>query len=404
MSDQDEQNANGFDHDAFEAYKESIREQYAYDENPEVADNICDDIDKRFVIYTGNIEFNRFVASLNSNVEGGAMDGLEFLTTEREEKPPLWGTTEKPLWESGQGMLVVGPQGVGKSNVAQLLVFARMGIHAADLFDFPVVIDERPVLYLAMDRPRQIYKSMNRMVDLKDEDVRAKLKRQLIVWPKQPPFKADLDPERFAQWVAETGRDPGLVIADSVKDMLTSIVADEAGLGFNTTVQMILANRTEFLGNHHQRKPGIGNPKPNTLADVYGSNWITAGQGSVILLWGTPGASSVELRHLKLLREPVGPLLVNYDHDSGSASGGEPARMLINLAYEKAPNGFTLDEAVKRLHGTTRVDDDWKADSQRVSRRCVELVDLGKLGHTKGTRGGAGGGGTPATWTVGQNA
>jgi hypothetical protein len=402
MRDESQQKSDGFDHDAFEAYKESIREQYAYDENPELADHICEDIDKRFIIQTGNIEFNRFIAS-QSNADDAAMDGLEFLTTARDEKPPLWGTAEKALAESGQGTLIVGPQGVGKSNVAQLLMFARMGIRSPDLFDFPVLTDERPVLYLAMDRPRQIYKSMNRMVDLKDEDVRAKLKRQLIVWPKQPPFKADLDPERFAQWVAETGRDPGLVISDSVKDMLTSIVADEAGLAFNTAVQLILANGTEFLGNHHQRKPGIGNPKPNTLADVYGSNWITAGQGSVILLWGTPGANSVELRHLKPLREPVGPLVVNYDHASGSASGGEPARMLINLAYEKAPGGFTLDEAVARLHGTKRIDDDWKADSQRVTRRCADLVDLGKLAHTKGTRGGAGGGGTPATWTVGKN-
>ena len=42
-----------------------------------------------------------------------------------------------------------------------------------------------------------------------------------------------------------------------------------------------------------------GGAKPKRLADVYGSRWLTAGMGSVLLLWGEPGDLVVEVRHLK---------------------------------------------------------------------------------------------------------
>ncbi|WP_368664896.1 AAA family ATPase [Mycobacterium sp. E2733] len=386
----------------FEAAKADIFERYADPDDSKFAEHVWDATRRRLVEDAGSREVHRLIAHrLTEAQSGGAMDGLQFLTS-RPEHTPLWGDGSKLLWARGQGLLICGPQGVGKSTVAQRLILARMGLIPAILFDHTVAEDDRPVLYLAMDRPDQIHDSLLRMVDPSklDEDEVAKLKRQLIVWPKQPPFKADLDPERFAQWVAEEGRDPGVVVFDSVKDMLTSIVTDEAGLAFNTTVQLILANGTDTVGNHHQRKPTVGNFKPDKLADVYGSTWLTAGQGSVVLLWGEPGARSVELRHLKPIRERVGPLAVNFDHATGRANGGEPMTILMNLAVTSGKDGMTLDDAVRAVRGTTRADDTWRAHSQAVKRLLDKLVERALLKKIDGQRGGPGGGARGPRWVV----
>ena len=60
----------------------------------------------------------------------------------------------------------------------------------------------------------------------------------------------------------------------------------------------LVASEIEVVVSHHQRKATGYNKKPTTLADVYGSTWLTAGAGSVVLLWGEAGDPIVELTHL----------------------------------------------------------------------------------------------------------
>jgi len=223
--------------------------------------------------------------------------------------------------------------------------------------------------------------------------------RQLIVWREPLPFKADADPERFATWIADIGHDPGLVFFDSIKDMLSSITADAAGLGFNEAIQRILANGTDTIANHHLRKANADNPKPDKLDDVYGSKWITAGQGSVILLWGDTGALSVELSQLKPIRMKVGPLAVKYDHSTGSAEGGDAATILTALAVQCGDDGFNLDDAVLRLRGTLRTAAEWGKDSKAVRRFLTKLVASNVLIEKAGKAGGSKGG-VQAMWRL----
>ena len=67
-----------------------------------------------------------------------------------------------------------------------------------------------------------------------------------------------------------------------------------------------------------QPKATAQNRKPTTLADVYGSTWITSGAGSVISLWGEPGDPLVELTHLKQPADDVGPLDLEHDHTTAT--------------------------------------------------------------------------------------
>jgi hypothetical protein len=142
-------------------------------------------------------------------------------------------------------------------------------------------------------------------------------------------------------------------------------------------------------------EPAIGNPKPNTLSDVHGSAWITAGQGSVILLWGTAGAASVELSQIKPIRETVKTTTVNFNRSTGGVGGVDRRWVLLNLASMKethSPPGFTIDDAVKAVHNSLRTDDTWKSHSAKVKRFLDKLVLSEELVLIPGQTGGTGGG------------
>lgn len=64
--------------------------------------------------------------------------------------------------------MVFGTDGAGKSTLIQQVMLARIGLRSAEVLRFDVAGDDRPVLYLALDRPAQIRQSIARMVDLTD--------------------------------------------------------------------------------------------------------------------------------------------------------------------------------------------------------------------------------------------
>lgn len=326
-----------------------------------------------------------------------ATDGLAFLT-ESVDETPLWGEGERVLWAPGEGLMICGPQGVGKSTIVQQLMLARLGVSAPEFCGLPVIVDERPILYLAMDRPPQIRRSLNRMVNTTDENVAAVLKRQLVVWKGPPPVNAAEAPEVFAQWVAMHGRDPGVVIVDSLKDLASGLSEDAIGSGINAAMQTILANGTEFIDLHHQRKATGDNRKPDKLADVYGSTWLTSGMGSVLLVWGEAGASTVELSHLKQPAAPVGPLIVNHAHGQGLSSAHDPGVTVLRLATEAGADGITEAQAVAGVWGEVEDEAEYRAAKKRIRRRLDKLTNDGQLAYEPGIKGGAGGGGQPATW------
>ncbi|KXO91297.1 bifunctional DNA primase/polymerase [Tsukamurella pseudospumae] len=335
---------------------------------------------------------------LNVNADR-AMDGLAFLT-EAVNESPLWGSGDQVLWAPGEGLMICGPQGVGKSTIVQQLMLARLGLNPPEMCGLPVAVDERPILYLAMDRPPQIRRSINRMVDTSDESVAATLKRQLVVWKGPPPVNAAEAPDVFAQWVAMHGRDPGLVIVDSLKDLASGLGEDATGSGINTAMQSILANGTEFIDLHHQRKATSDNRKPDKLADVFGSTWLTSGMGSVLLVWGEAGAQRVELTHLKQPASPVGPLMLDHAHGQGVSSAIDPEAMVLQLATEAGAVGITETIAVEAVYGDIEDETERSAAKKRIRRRLDKLTREGLLRYVAGGKGGSGGGGRAATWFV----
>ena len=68
------------------------------------------------------------------------------------------------MWPTGEPFLIVGPDGSGKTTLAQQLVFALLEIGDGRVLGFPVTPADRGVLYLAADRPKQGARSMWRRI------------------------------------------------------------------------------------------------------------------------------------------------------------------------------------------------------------------------------------------------
>jgi DNA-binding NtrC family response regulator len=57
--------------------------------------------------------------------------GGDFILDEPEIIPAIWCQGERVLWAEGEGIMITGHQGVGKTIVAQQLVLHRIGLRAA---------------------------------------------------------------------------------------------------------------------------------------------------------------------------------------------------------------------------------------------------------------------------------
>ena len=300
-----------------------------------------------------------------------------------EEVPAVWGDGDEVLWAAGEALMLVGPTGVGKTTITGQLLRALLGLDA-EVLGRPVTPHQR-VLYLALDRPKQIRRSLRRQFEGKD---RAELNRGVVIHDGPLDFSAINQPEALLEYAKLVCAD--VVIVDSLKDVVPKPSDEEYALRWNQTRQWLLAEGVEVLELHHQRKAQQGN-KPNTIADVHGSAMLVNSVGSVVLLWGDPGDSTIELVHLKPPAEKIGPLMVEHDHRAGTSqvvSEWNPLTYLRNCH-----TGATLDSAA-RQHHQGNPDANQK---RRTARKLDGLVDRG-LAYKQNQGQGDNGQRTPARW------
>ena len=317
-------------------------------------DQLADKVEERFAAFTVN-----------------GIDGATFILDAPERVPTIWGDGENVAWAAGEPLKIVGPTGVGKTTLMQRLALLRSGVLGGDLIGMRVEPSPGRILYIAADRPRQIARSFRRIV--KESD-RLGLEETLVVWRGPLPFDlGKAEPGQFLEFVQAFPRVTD-VFVDSLKDVAVGLTDDETGSRVNAEYQRLIAAGYEVVSSHHQRKATGDNKRPRTLDDCYGSVWLVAGAGSVLLLWGRAGDPIIECRQLKSPAGEVGPLTLDLDHDRGELRLHESTD-LDSLIAGALNGGLTVRDAAMQLFGVSDPD---RNEIERARRKLEARVDRGR--------------------------
>jgi replicative DNA helicase len=301
-----------------------------------------------------------------SSARAGLIDGADWLENVSAVPPALWGRGPAVVWAENEPVMLYGPDGVGKTSIAQQLVLHQLGVRLDPLLGLPVTRTERRILYLALDRPAQAQRSIARMID---DEQREQLRGRLLIWRGPLPFSVLTQPAALLEFAQQ--HDVGTVIVDSLKDYAVDLVKDETGTRVNLSFQHVVANGIQLGVCHHPRKDPAGTPtRPKTLEDVYGSRWITAGMGSIVLVWGKAGDLVVDVSHLKQPAEAFGPVKALHDHVHGRTT--PYTTTTIEEQLERSSTGITVADAARTLFTTDAPDDKERERARRTLERLVK--------------------------------
>jgi replicative DNA helicase len=311
------------------------------------------------------------LAAPEIQVASRMFSGTTFALSERAVLESVWGRGSEVLWAGGEPLLIASPTGVGKTTLANRLMLARLGVGSEEILGFPVSEADRPILYIAADRPRQASRSLRRMIEAAGAEEYSLLEDFLMVHAGPLGWDIARDQGRLYAWTKQLG--VGTVVIDSLKDVASELTKEETGQGLHAAFSELVANDIEVLALHHQRKSTPDNRKPRTIDDIYGSTYITAGAGSVVLLWGKAGDPVFALDHLKQPADDVGPLQVRVDHETGALSRVHKADPVAIL--RQSPQGLSAREAAVAIFDTT---DPSEAEVEKARRRLRSLESAGQ--------------------------
>lgn len=314
-------------------------------------------------------------------------DDVASALREAQGPPPAWwGNGSDVLGADGESLLITAGVGVGKTTLAGLL--ARGFVFGGEVLGQPVrtLAPGQKILYLALDRPDQIARSLARQFTAEQLDA---LQGRLVIWRGPLPADAAEEPAVLKDVANYYGHDVAVVIVDSLKDAARGLSEDRVGAAYDTARKRLLESGRQLIELHHLTKGGDG----------YGSVWLSAGAGSVIRLTGSASSKLGTLTHMKQPARVVGPLKFAHDRVRGEISLHAKdvtaavtegrAKDLAKWVAGHGADGVTAAEAALFLG----YESEGPSGRQRARRALDEHTEEGGLYCIAGTRGGK-----PSRW------
>ncbi len=202
------------------------------------------------------------------------------------------------LLQQQGNMMLVGPPGVGKTQVA--LNFAYGLATGTEILNYSVDKPRR-ILFVSCEMgPVDLKVFTDQMTSQFDADQQALLSENFFVFPHGEPLylNTPTGQEQLKRMIDVLKVDG--FIFDSLGSATNKSLTDEEGtkglLDFNDRLRKEMGVFSWFI--HHNRKATENNKEPSGLADVYGSQYITARATTVLSLWPLP-QNVLKVRELK---------------------------------------------------------------------------------------------------------
>lgn len=287
---------------------------------------------------------------------GRASNGGDSLSRHTGPPPAQWGTGLDVLWVTGEPLMIEAGYGCGKTTLAGLLVRAQL--FGGDVLGYPVrqLTDGQKILYLAIDRPDQIGRSMARQFSQEQQN---QIRDRLIFWEGPLPDDAAENNQLFVDLCEYHRAD--FVYVDSLKDAARGLTEDRAAAAYQATRSALLATGRQLVELHHLAKSG---------AD-YGSVWLRAGAGSVLRLSGKAGGTTGALTHDKAPAHKVGTIKLSHERDTGEIRTTTTPETKASLETWVAGHrgGVTLIQAAEYLYDSSE-----RAAQARAKRALNRLT------------------------------
>ncbi|ORV19980.1 hypothetical protein AWB97_24860 [Mycobacterium intracellulare subsp. chimaera] len=224
--------------------------------------------------------------------------------------PAIWGEGDHILWAKDESLIIEASYGVGKTTLAGRLV--RGLLYGEELLGYPVrqIPNEQRILYLALDRPEQIVRSMLRQFTHEEFDA---IGSRLCVW--RGPLPGDAAENDHLLCDLADMHEADILFIDSVKDAALGLSEDRAAAIYQRGRQRLLQSGRQLVELHHLTKGG----------DAYGSIWLNAGVGSVVRLKGAAGGPTATLTHMKSPAHRLDPIQIVHDRANGGMTAAAPA-------------------------------------------------------------------------------
>lgn len=345
---------------------------------------------------------DRTVAAIVSRADGRPdwrgetlddLPGSTFGVNVSAHLPAIVGSGERAYWSEGELAIMYGGDGTNKTTVAHNFLAAMLRLNGRDTVLGQPVRELQPgerVLYLALDRPRQIERSWSRFMD----PAEAERVGDHVVWRTSAlPFDPVRQPLWLLDWVHDAYPGTYAVIFDNVWDAFGDFSDTEAATAAGIGLNALARSGVHVLALHHDRKGDGARSAPENADGMYGGRNFKAKAGTVVNLWKPPTSdgSILTVTQHKEPSERIPATTVFVNQKTGDLIPMTTGLISLEDFLKAQASEWHDIKTLASVHRATDSPD--KADKEATRRELHKLIESGNVTERESD-----GPGKPAAW------